>query len=259
MSGKSKIETEIHDGVLALHGPEDGAIVIRYEGVFRGERDRNSTNFGVVESAIDERGISLTGMWYPLIDGLALYHLSATLPEGYAAISEADEIRESVNKGQTRFVFDFPHPAGGIDFAASNGYEVIRDSVDGIDLYAYFYKEDRPLADTYLKFAKKYFNLYDDMLGKYAYKRFSIVENFLPSGSSMPSFILLGRDVVRLPFIVETSLGHEILHQWFGNLVYVDYDKGNWAEGLTSYMADHLYQEQKGKGWEYRKQILIDL
>ncbi|HKN19240.1 MAG TPA: ChaN family lipoprotein, partial [Dissulfurispiraceae bacterium] len=81
---------------------------------------------------------------------------------------------------------------------------------------------------------------------------------FLPSGYSMPSFTLLGRDVVRLPFILETSLGHEVLHQWFGNLVYVDYDKGNWSEGLTTYLSDHLYEEQKGRGFEYRKQILID-
>ncbi len=63
----------------------------------------------------------------------------------------------------------------------------------------------------------------------------------------MPTYTLLGQDIVRLPFIVETSLGHEILHQWFGNLVYIDYEKGNWAEGLTTYLADHLYEEQKGR------------
>jgi len=74
----------------------------------------------------------------------------------------------------------------------------------------------------------------------------------------MPTFTLLGQEVIRLPFIVETSLGHEILHQWFGNLVYVDYDKGNWSEGLTTYLADHLYEKLKGKGSQYRKQMLIN-
>jgi hypothetical protein len=64
--------------------------------------------------------------------------------------------------------------------------------------------------------------------------------------------------VVRLPFIVETSLGHEITHQWFGNYVEADYEKGNWVEGLTTYLADHLYEERKGKGSEYRKKILLD-
>ena len=74
----------------------------------------------------------------------------------------------------------------------------------------------------------------------------------------MPTFTLLGRDVVRLPFIVETSLGHEILHQWFGNSVYVDRNSGNWSEGLTTYLSDHRYEEMKGKGPEYRKQILVE-
>jgi uncharacterized iron-regulated protein len=96
------------------------------------------------------------------------------------------------------------------------------------------------------------------LIGKYPYQRFSIVENFLPTGYSMPTYTLLGQNVVKLPFIVETSLGHEILHQWFGNLVYVDYEKGNWAEGLTTYLADHLHEDQKGKGFEYRKGALID-
>ena len=45
------------------------------------------------------------------------------------------------------------------------------------------------------------------------------------------TFTLLGRQVLKLPFIVKTSLGHEILHQWFGNSVYIDFVAGNWAEG----------------------------
>jgi uncharacterized iron-regulated protein len=74
----------------------------------------------------------------------------------------------------------------------------------------------------------------------------------------MPTFTLLGRTVVRLPFIPETSLGHEILHQWFGNYVYGDYKSGNWLEGITSYLSDQLYEEQKGAGWQQRKKVLID-
>jgi hypothetical protein len=72
----------------------------------------------------------------------------------------------------------------------------------------------------------------------------------------MPSFTLLGDRVIRLPFIVSTSYGHEILHNWFGNSVYVDWEKGNWCEGLTSYLADHLYKEGEGQGAEYRRGAL---
>ncbi|MBI5188328.1 MAG: ChaN family lipoprotein [Nitrospirae bacterium] len=145
-----------------------------------------------------------------------------------------------------------------IEWEGSGRYKVVNESFRGIDIYAYFFPEDVNLATTYIEYTKKYLELYEKLIGRYPYKRFSIVEGFLPEGYSIPTLTLLGQDVARLPFIVETSLGHEILHQWFGNLVYIDYEKGNWAEGITTYLSDHLYEEQKGKGWEYRKKILID-
>jgi hypothetical protein len=59
----------------------------------------------------------------------------------------------------------------------------------------------------------------------------------------MPTLTYLGEAVLRLPFIRKTSLGHEILHNWWGNGVYVDYARGNWSEGLTTFMADYAYKE----------------
>jgi hypothetical protein len=72
----------------------------------------------------------------------------------------------------------------------------------------------------------------------------------------MPSFTLLGPTVIRLPFILHSSYPHEILHNWWGNGVFVDYEQGNWSEGLTTYLADHLISEQRGKGAEYRRSAL---
>ena len=72
----------------------------------------------------------------------------------------------------------------------------------------------------------------------------------------MPSYTLLGPQVIRFPFILTSSYPHEILHNWWGNSVFVDYATGNWCEGLTAYMADHLIQEQRGQGEEYRRDTL---
>jgi hypothetical protein len=60
----------------------------------------------------------------------------------------------------------------------------------------------------------------------------------------MPTLTYLGSQVIRLPFIRDTSLGHEVLHSWWGHAVYPDYAQGNWAEGLTTFMADYAYKEQ---------------
>jgi hypothetical protein len=69
---------------------------------------------------------------------------------------------------------------------------------------------------------------------------------------------LIGGTVLRLPFIIHTSLGHEIAHCWWGNGVLVNYQEGNWSEALTTYVADYLYREMKSEedAREYRRQIL---
>jgi len=38
--------------------------------------------------------------------------------------------------------------------------------------------------------------------------------------------------------------------------VYIDFSSGNWSEGLTAYMSDHLSSEQRGKDREYRLKAL---
>ncbi len=245
------------EGVIKARGK--GILEIRYEGIFRGKRNvENLENVGVVPGGeVSAEGISLTGGWYPSFKGLANYALSARVPAGFTAISEADEITHSDTAGGKEYSFHFPHPVNGIDFVAGN-YREVRRTVGGIDVVAYFFPEDVSLAETYIDYSRQYLEMYNKLLVPYPYRRFAVVENILPTGYSMPTFTLLGREVVRLPFIVRTSLGHEITHQWFGNYVYADFAKGNWLEAITSYLSDQLYQEQEGKGWEYRKKILTD-
>jgi aminopeptidase N len=252
------MKSSVKDGWLTFKPLEDGIVEIRYEGTFKGGVPQGDRNYGVVSSTIDDRGISLTGTWYPQPEGLARWKVTAHLPAGYEAISESETITREKKGDGTLFIFDFPHPIDRLSLIATDRYEITRERYGTIEIAAYFFKEDRDLARTYLQYAKNYFEQYEKLLAPYPYKRFSIVENFLPTGYSMPTFTLLGQEVVRLPFIVETSLGHEILHQWFGNSLYVDEDGGNWCEGLTTYLADHRYEEQKGKGAEYRKQLLVN-
>jgi aminopeptidase N len=135
-------------------------------------------------------------------------------------------------------------------------YVVSKDRYGNVELETYLLPEDKELAARYLDYSKKYLEMYEEMLGPYPFQRFAVVENILPTGYGMPTFTLLGRQVLKLPFIPETSLGHEILHSWFGNSVYVDYAEGNWSEGLTSYLADHYYDALKEKGWQHRRKII---
>ncbi|MGD9304518.1 MAG: M1 family aminopeptidase, partial [Desulfobacterales bacterium] len=111
---------------------------------------------------------------------------------------------------------------------------------------------------AYLAATVDYLSFYSNLFGPYPFKKFAVVENFFPTGYGFPSYTLLGGSVLRLPFIIHTSLGHEIAHCWWGNGVYVDYDSGNWSEALTTYVSDYLYKEKRSnmEAKSYRQQIL---
>ena len=206
---------------------------------------------------INETGITLIDRWYPLADHEMFFKLTAHIPENFEAISEADEIITFQVNDTKQVTFRFPHPLFSINFIAGP-YIVTQESFGkGKSLVSYFFPEDQQLAAEYLTKAKKYLERYEKMLGPYPYKRFSIVENRLPTGFAMPTYTLLGQSVVRLPFIVDTSLGHEVLHAWFGNGVRMSPREGNWAEGLTTYLADQSFASDEGRGTAYRKEQLV--
>jgi aminopeptidase N len=234
--------------ILHLSLQSGKEIKIQYEALI----NKNRLNF------IDKEHVFLTSGWYPQPDDPVEYALKVTLPKNFMAISESEHTTIQKQVSANTFVFEFNHPLDSLHLAASSRYVQKKDRYKNIDIEAYFFKEDAHFADAYLAHTKNYLAMYEKILTPYPYRRFAIVENILPSGNSMPTFTLLGNQVVRLPFIVKTSLGHEILHQWFGNSVYIDFVSGNWAEGLTTYLSDHYYAALEGKDTAYRKQILVD-
>lgn len=203
---------------------------------------------------ISTSGITLLAGWFPQPSHPVLFTLQADLPSGFTAVTESDQPQTSPNDPATFF---FSHPQRLIHFTAAP-FSIDHTTVrDGLKVYAYFFKEDRHLAADYLKAARNYLQLYEELIGPYPYNHFIIAENQRPTGFGMPTYTLLGRQVLRLPFIKDTSLGHEILHSWFGNSVGVNYQNGNWCEGLTTYLADWYYRQQKGEGARTRKENII--
>ncbi|MCF6290336.1 MAG: ChaN family lipoprotein [Desulfobacterales bacterium] len=188
-----------------------------------------------------------------------LFRLTVIIPDRFSAISETRTIviGPGPAPGLRQVQFDFPYPLDSINLVAGP-YRVEEETLDsGVVLASYFFEEDRELAKGYRDQAKKYLTRYEKLLGPYPYKRFAIVENRLPTGYAMPTFTLLGQAVVRLPFIVRTSLGHEILHAWLGNSVRVADGSGNWAEGLTTYLADHALAADRGEDRGYRRDQIL--
>jgi uncharacterized iron-regulated protein len=250
LNGKSLVPSVVSERIALPPHPDGSILLLDYEGAFKGAGDPDPAN------TVSPDGAYLTGDWYPAAESpLALFSLKVYVPEGFHAVSEADAITVAQSGQRHLVAFEFPHPVPRIHLVMAP-YVVTRERFRAIEIATYLLPEDQGLAQQYLAYTRRYLQMYEEMLGPYPFRRFAVVENILPTGYGMPTFTLFGRQVLKLPFIPETSLGHEILHSWVGNSVYVDYGGGNWSEGLTSYLADQHYAVLRGEGAQYRKNIL---
>ncbi len=215
---------------------------------------RESRTFESTPGIIATEGTVLTGDsgWYPrLDDDMLTFKLEVIMPQGWRAISQGKRQADQ----EAHAVWQESKPQDEIYLIAAP-FKEYQQTDGGIEDLIYLRKDDAALAQSYLEATARYISMYQRLIGPYPYAKFALVENFWETGYGMPSFTLLGNQVIHLPFIVDTSYPHEILHNWWGNGVYVDYAEGNWSEGLTAYLADHLMQEQKGNGAEYRRSTL---
>ena len=259
---KSMTENSMREYRVTLPKGSD-RFTLNYSGeIFQPPRQdvREARSFESTPGIIAEEGAVLTGDsgWYPGFgEGMMTFALDVEIPPGWRAISQgkrSDE-RDAVQGRQGHVHWDETRPQDEIYLIAAPFTEYARND-NGIESLVYLRNDDEALAHRYQDATARYIAMYQRLIGPYPYAKFALVENFWETGYGMPSFTLLGSQVIRLPFIIDTSYPHEILHNWWGNGVYVDYSGGNWSEGLTAYLADHLLQEQKGNGAEYRRSTL---
>jgi hypothetical protein len=215
---------------------------------------------GEVSGTILDKGayLSPASFYYPQgTDGTMLFSMTADIPESWESVSDGNPVSTESAGGRKVQSWRNPFASDGNMFMAAP-FVVKMTTVDSVEVACYFFEADTGLFESYLPATVGYIRTYSDLIGPYPFKRFSVVENFFPTGYGMPGWTLLGQQVIRLPFIVFTSLGHEVLHNWWGNSVYVDYERGNWCEGMTVYGADYRYKLQKSpdEARDYRKNIL---
>jgi aminopeptidase N len=232
---------------------------LQYEGRFdfglSDQKEEYTRGFRETVGIVSKEGVYLSGngFWYPQVGpGLVEYEVEVAEPEGWHVISAGNGTSRDAH-GAARW-----ESHGAIDEITLVGGPLLvyRDSAGAVETLVYLRQKDDALAGKYLQATAQYIEMYRGLVGPYPYGKFALVENFWETGYGMPSYTLLGPQIIRFPFILGSSYPHEILHNWWGNSVFVDYETGNWCEGLTAYMADHLIQEQRGKGEEYRRDTL---
>ncbi len=240
----------------------DFKFTIKYKGEIASPVKQSAENYarGFSESAgiIWEKGVYLAGStyWVPYFNKeMITFNLTTTAPKGWRVVTIGKRTLDET-KGDVHIdTWDSPTPQEEVFLIAAAFHEYTY-SMGAVDAMAFLRTADEGMANKYLETTAQYMEMYRKLVGPYPYTKFALVENFWETGYGMPSFTLLGEKIIRFPFILHSSYPHELLHNWWGNSVYVDFDSGNWCEGLTAYMADHLIKEQRGLAEEYRRSTL---
>lgn len=215
--------------------------------------------FSQTPGLIEARGAYLAGstVWIPEVTGaLIVGRLTVDAPKDWKSVAQGQRTESTTRGERRRDTWAFDHPTEEVHLIAGPFTEYAR-AAGNVTAQAFLRTPDETLATRYLDVTGQYLSMYERMIGPYPYAKFALVENFWETGYGMPSFTLLGEQVIRFPFILHSSYPHELLHNWWGNGVFVDFDSGNWCEGLTAYLADHLVAEQNGIGHLHRRDILL--
>jgi aminopeptidase N len=229
---------------------------IRHASLQQGPQDAWSVP--EVSGMLATEGVYLSSAtyWYPRFnDELVTFTLDVQLPRTWEVVSQGKRTRHARVNEATYVRWESPAVQEDI-YLVGGPLTEYRQPAGPVQAMVFLRTPDALLAQKYLDATAQYLRLYNALLGPYPYPKFALVENSWESGYGMPSFTLLGSKVIRLPFIVSSSYPHEILHNWWGNGVFVDVQQGNWCEGLTAYLADHLLQEQRGSAVAYRRATL---
>ncbi|MEK2645033.1 M1 family metallopeptidase [Bdellovibrio sp. BCCA] len=236
-------------------GTQDNKVSVSYYGVIYDAVVNDNSN-----GLIAPEGATLFGStyWYPFfLDTQKSFDVTVQTPADWRSLVQGQIASTQVANAirTSRFVEIYPQEEIYLVAGPFQSYEA---DVAGKKIQVLLRKADPSLAQTFLSLVPEYLEHYSNTISPYPYSSFTVVENFWETGYGMPSFTLLGPTVIRLPFILNSSLPHEVLHNWWGNSVYVDYEKGNWSEGLTTYMADYWQQEKVGNERGYRMNALIN-
>lgn len=172
----------IADGILNIKSDEEFKIHIpKHLEITKKDKDSIKFHFKIAKSYFPE--IFISQKQVPSLDKLAKYKVKIYPPKGYIPLTEADK----VFKKKDYYEFKFPYNKQDINIILGKNWNVRKLSLRK-DLDIYLYSLNKKHKKDILKLASEYISYYEKLIGKFPYKRFSIVETYSPYGYSFPTF-----------------------------------------------------------------------
>ncbi|MDP7009033.1 MAG: hypothetical protein QGI78_05625 [Phycisphaerales bacterium] len=240
-------ELQVEGAGLFTNLSDGDKIEYQWQGTFQdsveaGERVGQIHNFSV-DAHVSEQGVFLSdhAPWYPKpVDAngmpyLRMMDLEVAPIDGWTFVGSGNLVDGT---------WSSPRPVDGMALVGNKhvtASEVVHTVQGPVTINVHLSPEHEGKLPYYLQASKEYLDLYTPLLGAYPYDQFTVVENFFSSGFAYPGFTVLGPRVVGMApkSLAPGYLDHELVHNWWGNGVYVDQKGGNWCEALTSFTTNY--------------------
>ena len=150
-------------------------------------------------------------------------------------------------------------PARDFYLAASENYIVSSETVGETTVNSYAFSERADGAELALQFAADALRSFNERFGVYPYTEFDVVSTPMQAlGMEYPGTVAIGLNLydpnekaagLPFPIVLESTVAHEVAHQWFYNTVGNDQIDEPWLdEALAQYLTGLYYTDTHGEG-----------
>jgi hypothetical protein len=193
----------------------------------------------------------------------SFYHVRVTAPADLVVVASGVQVARQ-ETGEEQVLTFAAGPARGFYLAASEDYTLVSDTVGETTVNSYALTGQGEGASLALEFATDALKSYNARFGTYPYTEFDVVSTpMLALGMEYPGIVAITLEVYDLdsevrgvpsPIMMEGTVGHEVAHQWFYNVVGNDQIDEPWLdEAVVQYVTGLYYLDSYGErgyqGW----------
>ncbi|MDW8404781.1 M1 family metallopeptidase [Chloroflexus sp.] len=183
------------------------------------------------------------------VSAMALYDVTVEAPADWRLVASGSRITYQANDSGNQLARFVSGPQREFYLAALQGLAQASAEVDGTRVVSYFRPDDPAAGERSLAIATTALRVFNQRFGVYPYAELEVIQAALTQfyGMEYPGVVLIEQSLYqRDDRVLETTIAHEISHQWWYGLVGNDAQGEAWLdEGLASY-SQILYYEMIG-------------